>query len=101
MEDRLVDVAEVPGRPGLIMDYSGKGRRVNAEVQYKVTLSDHVRAVIGQGHKQEQARSYPLYSTDDWQSFRESRVFGTVEWRVTPQWLLNTGWFVGQHSRVG
>lgn len=101
MEDRLVDVAEVPGLPGVIMDYSGMGRRTNLEVQHKATLSSQVRAVVGAGHKEEKARSYPLYATHDWRSFRESRVFGTVEWRATPQWLINTGVFVGQHSRVG
>ena len=101
MEDRLIDVAEVPGQPGVIMDYSGQGRRINAEMQYKVTWSDHLRAVMGAGHKAEKAQSFPLYSTDGWQSFEESRVFGTVEWRVTPHWLINTGLFVGDHSRVG
>lgn len=101
MEDRLVDVADVPGLPGVVMDYSGQGRRTNVEVQYKVTLSDQVRAVIGAGHKDERAQSFPLYATQDWPSFQESRVFGTVEWRATPQWLINTGLFVGEHSRVG
>jgi len=101
MEDRLIDVAAVPGMPGLFLDYSGKGYRSNAEVQYKVSLSDHVRAVVGTGYKSEKAQSYPLYATYDWTSFRESRVFGTMEWRATPQWLMNAGLFVGQHSRAG
>lgn len=100
MEDRLQDVAPVPGVPGVVMDYSGAGHRYNAEVQYKTTLSDHLRAVIGMGYKEEKAQSYPLYATNDWVAFSESRVFGTVEWRATPQWLINTGLFVGHHSRA-
>lgn len=101
MADKLTDVAAVPGMPGMFLDYSGRGHRTNVEAQYKVTLSDHVRAVIGAGSKQEKAQSYPLYATYDWPSFKEGRVFGTVEWRVTPQWLINAGLFVGQHSRAG
>lgn len=112
MEDTKEDLATAPNDratrstfpiPGayFVMDYGGIGRRVNLEVQRKISLSDSVRAVMGVGFKDERARSAPLYNTHEWVSFRETRAFGTVEWRASPQWLFNGGIFVGDHSRAG
>ncbi|WP_306564585.1 TonB-dependent siderophore receptor [Aquabacterium sp.] len=112
MEDTKKDFATAPNDrqnrptfpiPGAFfeMDYGGIGRRVNLEVQRKASLSDSVRAVIGLGFKDERARSAPLYNTHDWVSFRETRAFGTVEWRASAHWLFNGGLFVGDHSRAG
>lgn len=112
MEDAKEDFATAPNDratratypiPGayFTMDYGGLGRRANVEVQRKLGLSDSVRAVMGVGFKDERARSAPLYNTSEWVSFRETRAFGTLEWRLHPQWLLNGGLFVGNHSRAG
>lgn len=95
------DVAPYALLPAVMIDYSGVGYRNNAELQYKSTLSPTVRSVIGAGYKDEQASSPVLFSTTGAQSFHEERLFGTVEWRVTPQWLLNGGLFLGQHSVAG
>lgn len=101
MEDRLQDVAPYPPVPAVLLDYSALGRRTNLEAQRKMTLSPEVRTVVGVGYKSERVQSNPLYATDDWLAFHESRMFGTVEWRVTPKWLVNAGLFVGQHSLAG
>ncbi len=112
MEDAKEDFATAPNDratratypiPGayFTMDYGGVGRRTNVEVQRKLSLSDSVRAVMGMGFKDERARSAPLYNTDRWLSFRETRAFGTLEWRANAQWLFNGGIFVGDHSLAG
>jgi len=87
--------------PQIVMNYGGVGRQVNLEIQGKTSLTSDVRALIGMGYKDERARSLALYNTREWLSFQETRAFGTVEWRATPQWLLNGGLFVGHHSRAG
>lgn len=100
-EEWRQDVAPYAPLPAVMIDFSGIGYRNNAELQYKSTLSPTLRSVIGAGYKEEQARSRALFSTTGAESFHEERLFGTVEWRVTPQWLLNGGLFLGQHSLAG
>lgn len=90
----------IPGAT-VFWDYSAVGRRTNVEVQRRIGLGSTVRALVGLGYKDERAQSQSLYNTMAWRSFQESRGFGTVEWRMTPQWLLNGGLFVGNHSRAG
>jgi len=101
MEDWVRDAVPYPPLPSVLLDFSGTGRRTNLEVQRKTTLSPTVRLVAGAGYKDERAYSPPLYSRTDWLSYNESRAFGTVEWRATPEWLLNAGAFVGHHSVAG
>lgn len=101
MEDWHQDVAPYRPAPSVLLDFGGVGQRLNLELQRKMGLAADVRAVLGLGYKSEKAYSQALYSRDDWLSFHEERVFGTLEWRVAPQWLINGGLFVGQHSLAG
>lgn len=101
VEDARVDRAHMLSVPDVALDYSGVGRRVNVEAQLKSSWGDQVRSVLGVGYKDERALSKPIYFRDDWLVARESRAFGTVEWRVHPQWLLNGGLFMGEHSQTG
>lgn len=111
MEDRKKDYALSPNRkltssppvPGasVIWDYGALGRRTNVEAQRRFGLGNTVRALVGLGFKDERAKSEALYNNTAWQSFQEARAFGTVEWRMTPQWLFNAGLFVGNHSLAG
>lgn len=95
------DVAPFAPLPAVMIDYSGVGYRNNAELQYKAVLNPALRGVIGVGYKEEQTSSAVLFATTGAESFHEERLFGTVEWRATPQWLLNGGLFLGQHSVAG
>jgi iron complex outermembrane receptor protein len=95
------DVAPFAPLPAVMIDYSGIGYRNNLELQYKSTIGQTLRGVVGAGYKEERARSDVLFSTTGAESFHEERVFGTLEWRVTPEWLLNGGLFLGQHSLAG
>lgn len=66
----------------ILMDYGGIGERTDVEVQRRRRCRHRAHS-RGVGYKA-RTRSLPLYATDDWQSFHEERVFGTLEWRFTP-----------------
>ena len=112
MEDRKWDYAtspavnkddEPPYAPGelALWDYNSVGRRASLELQGTFSLTAGLRALLGLGHQGEQARSRGLYDSQKWVSVRESRAFGALEWRASPQWLVNAGLFAGQHSEAG
>lgn len=87
--------------PGIVVDFSGVGRRLDAELQHQRSLSPELRLVWGVGLRHEEAQSRPLYYRDDALSFRESRLFGNLEWRPAPAWTVNGGLFLGHHSWTG
>ncbi|MEW6513777.1 MAG: TonB-dependent receptor [Pseudomonadota bacterium] len=87
--------------PPVTISSSGRGRRANVEFQHQVGISEGLRAVWGAGYKYEEARSVPLYNTNDPVSFHEERLFGNLEWRPHAQWLINAGGFLGKHNQVG
>lgn len=101
MEDWKRDTIPSLPNPLLMLDYGGVGQRGNLELQRKMSLGSNLRAVIGLGYKHERALSQALYARTDWVSYHEERVFGTLEWRASPHWLLNAGLFVGQQSLTG
>ncbi|MFW9617665.1 TonB-dependent receptor plug domain-containing protein [Aquabacterium sp.] len=94
------DEPDVPGT-AVYWDYSGKGRRTNWELEYISVWRPDLRTLVGVGYKSEATQSMALYASPNWVGYDETRVFGTVEWRIAPQWLLNGGLFVGHHSEVG
>lgn len=87
--------------PGIVVDFSGVGRRLDLELQHQRSLAPTLRLVWGLGLRHEEAQSAPLYYRDDALSFRESRLFGNLEWRPAPAWTVNGGLFLGHHSRTG
>ncbi len=100
-DENVNDRVQVPGFPGVYFDNSGRQRRINLELQHSLLLSEDIRAVWGLGYKYEQARSLPVFARNDFLSLDETRLFGTLEWRVHPQWLLNASGFLADHSRTG
>lgn len=87
--------------PSVIVSSSGRGRRLNIELQQRLGITPELRAVWGGGYKYEDAVSPPLYFTGEPVAINETRVFGNLEWRLHPQWLINAGGFAGFHSRKG
>lgn len=87
--------------PSITVSVSGKGRRVNLELQHQLGLTSALRAVWGIGYKYEEAQSVPLYARPDAISVHEARLFGNLEWRPHPRWLINAGGFLGRHSEKG
>ena len=100
-EEKIRDVTPYPLLPAILLDFSGTGRRLNLEFQHQLNLAETVRAVWGVGYKHEAAESKPIYFRNDAVTAQESRFFGNLEWRLTPQWLVNAGVFVGKHSWTG
>lgn len=100
-EENLQDRADYAPLPGVVLDFGGRGRRLNIELQHQLGISPQLRAVWGAGHKSEDAQSRPLFATDSPISFHENRLFGNLEWRPHQQWTINAGGFWGDHSRVG
>jgi iron complex outermembrane receptor protein len=84
-----------------VIDQSGSSRRLNLEAQHQIGLSPTLRAVWGAGYQYEDAQSPTLYSRSDTISLQETRLFGNLEWRFHPMWLLNAGLFVGNNSWTG
>lgn len=89
------------GLPPVKVDFSGMGQRLDLEFQHQLGLNDHTRVVWGAGLKVDRSQSQPLYTRTDWQSINEKRLFGNLEWRLSPQWLVNAGLFLGHNSWVG
>ncbi|MDI6746081.1 MAG: TonB-dependent receptor [Rhodocyclaceae bacterium] len=100
-EEHLRDSSVYEPDPSVTLEYSGRGRRFNLELQHQVELAPSLRAVWGAGYKYEDARSLSLYATDTPLAMHEERLFGNLEWRPHPQWLINAGGFWGKHSWKG
>jgi iron complex outermembrane receptor protein len=85
----------------LTVDFSGRARRMNVEFQHQLGLSSGLRAAWGAGYKREEMHSPPLYYLKQSAEADEKRVFGTLEWRLQHNWVVNAGLFVGDHSEIG
>ncbi len=100
-EETLRERFTYPYDASVIVSGDGYGRRVNLELQQQTQLAKQLRAVWGAGYRYEDAVSRPLYNTDDPVALHEERLFGNLEWRPHPQWLINAGGFAAHHSRIG
>ncbi|GAB1394360.1 TonB-dependent receptor [Rhodocyclaceae bacterium] len=83
----------------LHLDYSGTGRRLNAEFQHTFGLTPGLRAVWGASAKREEAESPPLYHKPV--GFNRFQLFGNLEWEPIQRVLLNAGGLWERHSDVG
>lgn len=81
-------------------DYSGTGRRLEAELQHTVGLSPQLRAVWGLSAKREAAESLPLYAVPE-VAFTRYQLFGNFEWRPFEPLTINAGGLWERHSEVG
>lgn len=99
--EQIRDRVRYPPLPAVMLDFGARGRRLNLELQHSIGIAAELRAVWGLGYKHEDVLSRPLFATDDRLAFHEKRLFGNIEWRPHPQWLVNAGGFWGDHSQVG
>jgi iron complex outermembrane receptor protein len=83
------------------VDVSASGRAANDTVslQHTVRSSPEVRWVWGVELRREEVASRALYGTDAALATRFDRLFGNVEWRLTPSLLLNAG-LMAEHSTI-
>ena len=100
-QEDYADVSHHLLMPWVVLDYGSRGQRANLELQHTLAPRSDLRAVWGIGWKQEQAKSRPLFSTDEAVGYHESRLFGHLEWRPTERWTANAGAFLGDHSHSG
>lgn len=100
-EETYADTFCYPIDPAIRISSNGRSRRLNLELQHNFNLTPDLRAVWGLGYKYEDAASRPLYNTDGVVSIHEQRLFGNLEWRLHPQWLINAGGFAGFHNDKG
>jgi iron complex outermembrane receptor protein len=89
------------GNTGLLVDFSGVGRQLDVELQHQFNVGDSARLVWGTGFRVDEAESYPLFFRRDAVQARETRLFGNLEWRLSPRWLLNGGLFLANHNWIG
>ncbi len=99
--ERFQDRFNYQPLPAIVVDFSGTGERLDLELQHQRPLGDTMRLVWGAGVRRESAQSFPLFYRSDSVAFRESRLFGNLEWRPAKGWLVNGGLFLGHHSWVG
>lgn len=97
----FLDPSAPPAYLGAIVDVGAVEERWNVEYQHEHVASDSLRWVLGLGHKQDRARSKPLFGTGDTVHISDTRVFGNLEWRATPAWTFNAGLFTGRNSDTG
>jgi iron complex outermembrane receptor protein len=76
---------------GVFLDWGGKSRRTQFEFQHAFVPASGWRAVWGSTVRDERVWSPPLYYGRDWISSRQWRLFGNLEWRLNPEWLINAG----------
>lgn len=76
-------------------------RRSHLEFQHFFRLNPAARLVWGMEHRRESVASRWMFDTDRPQTTRLNRLFGNLEWRLAPMWLLNAGAMIEKHSFAG
>jgi iron complex outermembrane receptor protein len=76
-------------------------QRSHLEFQHIFRLSPSARVVWGMEQRRESVASRFMFDTYRPQSASLSRLFGNLEWRLAPQWLLNAGALAEKHSFAG
>ncbi|MBC7916772.1 MAG: TonB-dependent receptor [Rhodoferax sp.] len=76
---------------GIPIDFGGKEFNDALSLQHTVRHSADVRTVWGAELRREHEMSRPNFDTREQVISNFARVFGNVEWRVTPHLLVNAG----------
>jgi iron complex outermembrane receptor protein len=64
-------------------------------------LAEGLRALGGVEFRREVVRSLALFGSPDARTAQQWRVFGNLEWRASPDWLLQAGAMQESHSITG
>jgi iron complex outermembrane receptor protein len=83
------------------IDAGFRTRRTHLELQHIFRLNPAARVVWGMEHRRESVASRWMFDTDRTQTTRLNRLFGNLEWRLAPKWLLNAGAMLERHSLTG
>ena len=82
-------------------DFGGRGLRHNLEIQRSDKLSPDLRTVFGAEVLREEARSPFLFTSNDGTAASALRVFGSGEWKLAENWVVNAGGLWERHSLAG
>lgn len=92
----------LPLVPSIVpIDTSGRSQRKYIEASTTRAWDERTRTVWGMAWRQESAHSKPLFNSNDTFQQTQVRLFGNLEWRFMPQWLLNAGAMVEHNSKIG
>jgi iron complex outermembrane receptor protein len=83
------------------VDTGGRSQRKYVEFSNTRAWNEQTRTVWGMAWRQESAQSTPLFNSGAVFQQTQIRLFGNVEWRLAPQWLLNAGGLIEENSKIG
>lgn len=87
----LLSLSKYRINDSIAVDFSGRANSNTVSLQHTMRHSADVRVVLGGEFNREEVISKPLYNTDATLVNDFTRVFGNLEWRLAPDWLLNAG----------
>ena len=73
------------------VDFASRVIRDDIEFEHMLRIGETNRLVWGAGHREDRLWSPAVFNTDENIVDRTSRLFGNLEWRPAPRWLLNFG----------
>lgn len=105
IQDRVVDTYVIAPLPAPIValpvSLTRTAIRDSLEVQLTSSLAQNVRLVSGIEARRDEVRSKGFLADDGESSGILYRVFGNVEWRVSPKWLMHAGALIEDHYFTG
>lgn len=86
---------------GALVDFGGQEQNDALTLQHTVVHSLSLRSVWGTELRREQVTSHSSFDTREQVVSNFSRLFGSVEWRLQPDWVLNVGAMAEQSDMGG
>lgn len=83
------------------VDSDRQTKRSHLELQHIFRVNQFARVVWGFEDKHETVASRFMFDTYEPKAISLRRLFGNLEWRLAPQWLLNAGAMLERHSFTG
>jgi iron complex outermembrane receptor protein len=90
-------VAGIPGVTTFI-DFDRSSKRTELEVIHNDEIGERFRLVYGGSLRLDEVKSVFLLNRDDYRDVDTSRLFGSLEWRISDAWLLDLGVMVEESS---
>lgn len=84
-----------------LVDAGRRTERTHLELQHIFRPNPSTRVVWGMESRREMVASRQMFDTSDPQRASLYRLFGNLEWRLAPQWLVNAGALLEKYSLTG
>lgn len=89
------------GRWDYPLSLSYRDRRADLELQQTMRLDESLRGVWGAQVRADGAQSPTYFSSTDWRRSSLYRLFGNLEWRPSPLWIVSGGVMAERNSLTG